>query len=399
MATKKAISQQSPMRVCMHVLTNGRTDVRVMREAETLVEAGFAVSIVDIEHDAARPQEEFIRGICLKHVSVSREFKITRFTRWTLFRAARIFIKSVRRLLNSRADIYHAHDEASLPAVAAAAWLRHKPLIFDSHELPLSVTSIRWHWLRQLFTSILKFVLPRCAGVISVSPPIAQVISERYHPKSVTLVRNILPYQQVERSDRFRQELGLDPQTRVALYQGAFQRDRGLEILVRAARFLESDIVIAMMGAHREGMYEKLVELIACEEVEDRIKLLPPVPYDELLTWTVSADVGLIIFDPAYSLKTKMCLPNKLFEYLMVGLPILASELIAITPILHTYGVGQIVSSLEPYQVGIAINAILAKQSSLDIMRHNALKAAKELCWDREKQKLVSMYKGIQNSH
>lgn len=399
MNAKKAASQQAPTKVCIHVVKHARDDVRTMRAAEALTEAGFAVTVVDIESDPARPDEELLQGVCFKHLRVTNEFATTRFRKRTIFRSAQILIRSIRRLLSTKADIYHANNEVALPACTIVAWLRRKPLVFEAYELPLNYTSIRWRWLLLLFTGVLKFVLPHCAGVISVSPPIAQVISERYHPKAVTLVRNILPYQHVEKSDRLRQEIGLSPQTRVALYQGAFQRDRGLPNLIHAARFLEPGIVIVMMGEHREGVYEPLVELVAREGVGDRVKLLPPAPYHELLTWTASADLGLIIFDPAFNLKIKMCLPNKLFEYLMAGLPILASELVAITPILQAHDVGHVISSLEPEQVGIAINEMLADQSALDRMRRNALQAAQELCWEKEKYRLINLYKQIQSEH
>lgn len=384
---------QSRTKVCMHVLTKARNDVRVFREAETLVEAGFDVSIVDIESDPKRPDEEFLHGILFKHLSVSDEFMTTRFTRWTLFRSVWMLISSIRLLTGTRANIYHAHDVSALPACAIAAWLRRKPLIFDAHELPTNDTSIRRSWLLSLFASILKFVLPRCAGVITVSPPIAQEIHKTYHPKSVTLVRNIPPYQRVEKNNHLRQALGLGPHVRIALYQGGLQANRGLATLISAAHFLEPDTVIVLMGQNTGGVHEQLAEVISRERVEDQVKLLPPVPYNELLAWTASADAGLIIYDPTYSLNVKMCLPNKFFEYLMAGLPILTSELIAITPLLQKYGIGQAVSSLEPQEVGNAINVFLKDQAVLGEMCTNALHTAKEaLCWEQERSHLLDLY-------
>src|SRR5260370_10601706 len=181
---------QEPINICMHVLTTARNDVRVIREAKTMVEAGFAVCIVDIESDPTRPSEESLHGVWLKHLPVSSEFATTRFRKWTLFRGAWMFIGSIRHLVGTQADIYHAHDEATLPACAIAAWLRRKPLIFDAHELPLNEMSIRWSWLLFLFKAIFKMVLPRCAGVITVSPPIVQEIRKSYDPRLVALVRN-----------------------------------------------------------------------------------------------------------------------------------------------------------------------------------------------------------------
>src|SRR5205085_10722361 len=72
----------TPARICMHVLTVARTDVRVMREATALAEAGFTVSIVDVEDGNDRPLEENIRGVQMQHILMPDSFLSTRFTKW-----------------------------------------------------------------------------------------------------------------------------------------------------------------------------------------------------------------------------------------------------------------------------------------------------------------------------
>src|SRR5947209_4235820 len=104
----------SPIRVCMHVLGAVRDDHRVMREATALVEEGFAVSIVDVEGGGNQPAEEEIRGVLVKHIIMPSSFVATRFTKWTLLRAAQLLIRSTLRLIRTPADIYHAHDESAL---------------------------------------------------------------------------------------------------------------------------------------------------------------------------------------------------------------------------------------------------------------------------------------------
>jgi len=189
--------------------------------------------------------------------------------------------------------------------------------------------------------------------------------------------------------------LDLDPKIRIALYQGGIQSDRGLDKLVYAAAFLERDIMIVIMGEGPKEIRTQLEALIAKQMVGDRVKIIPPVPYEELLKWTASADIGLIVYSPDESLNTQMCLPNKLFEYLMAGLPILASPLDAVANIINTCDVGQIVHSLTPTNVAAAINAMLADHAALDRMHHNALNAAQEFCWENESQRLIRLYRDI----
>lgn len=401
--TKDSVAQEATIvstsvKVCMHILKSVHKDVRGLRASAALVEAGFTVSTVDIEGESARSPEETIDGVRVKHMMVSSSFIATRFQRWALIRAAWLFIRGTIRLLRTPADVYHALDLPAFPACYIAAQLRRKPLIFETYELPLltlpvSELKASRRWLHALLAPLLAAMVPRCAAVIAVSPPIIQELRKRYHCPEVLLIRNVPTYRAVSKSDRLRQQLGLGPQVRIALYQGGLQTNRGLDRLVRAAAFLERDIVIVMMGKAMHTVQAQLEALIASEGVADRVKFLPQVPYAELLDWTASADIGLIVYTPDYSPNVQMMLPNKLFEYLMAGLPVLASQLEAVSDVIRTYGAGQIVSSLAPADVGAAINRMLADQAALDLMRRNALDAAQHVfCWEKERGELIRLY-------
>jgi glycosyltransferase involved in cell wall biosynthesis len=397
-STKETSTSLSPFKVCMHVLGCARTDMRVLREAKTLASNGFVVSIVDIDGKGICPIEEDIQGICVKHILMPRSFMTTRFKKRTGFRAVEILILSIFRLIQTPADFYHAHDMIALPACYIAALIRRKPLIFDAHELPLSETWTRKVWLHISLVHLLTFIVKRCAGVITVSEPIAKEIQKRFRAQQITLVRNIPAYQVFSKGKQLRQYLRLDPEVRIALYQGIIDRSRRLDILIRASAFLENDIVIILMGKDMWGTSDELEALAAKEGVTNRIRIIPPVPYEELLGWTSSADIGLIIYTPDYSLNVQMCLPNKLFEYLMAGLPILATELDAVSDIIKEYDVGQIVHSVIPADIGRAINRLLGNPSAQAQMRLNALRAVQsDLCWEKEEQRLIGLYHLILN--
>jgi glycosyltransferase involved in cell wall biosynthesis len=392
----------SPVKVCMHVLGRARTDVRAMRAAKTLVAAGYSVSIVDIEgaSECTRPTED-IHGARVKHITVSEAFIATRFLKRVLIRSARMLIRSALRLIQTPADIYHALDLPAFPACYIAARLRRKSLIFEAYELPLSTLplselTLSRRLLQALLARLLVYMVPRCAGVITVSPPIVQEMYKRYHIPKVTLIRNIPECRDVQKSDRIRQHLGLSPEVRIALYQGHLQPDRGLDRLVRTAAFLERNIVIVMMGSSAGRTQAQIEDLITHEGVTDRVKIIPPVPYAELPDWTSSADIGLIIYKPDYSPNVQMMLPNKLFEYLMAGLPVLASSLEAVIEIIKTHDVGRVLPSLAPADIGAAINTILTDQVALDRMHRNALEVVQqEFCWEKECHQLLRVYDDI----
>jgi len=394
----------------MLALRQASSDVRAMRTSAGLAKAGFAVEIVDIEHDRARPREESLTGIRSKYITLStdeylqavrvrhifmpgrlsRYYSPTRFAPWLFFKGWRM-LRALVELLGVPADMYHASDITALPACYIAALLRGKPLVFEPYELPLVQPWItRSRPLHALSVRLLRLLLPRCSGIIVTSPSYAPELQRRYGGRAAVVIRNIPTYQPPVSNKRIQQYLGLGSKVRIAIYQGGLNLDRGLDVLVRAARFLDPDIVIVMKAW---GDSQPILEaLIAQEQVGDRVKIIPPVPYEESHMWTASADIGLVIYRPQ-SLSVRMSLPNKVFEYLMAGVPVLTSSLDAVADLVSTYDVGRIESSLAPQEVGRAISAMLGDEAGLSRMRRNALAAVHaELRWEVESQKLVHLY-------
>lgn len=399
---QSASTAYSPMKVCMHVLSRSLPDVRVMRSATALVKEGFSVSIIDIESERTCPIKEEIGGIQIYHLIEPSWFTARNFELWFFMKCVQIFIRSILRLLRTPADVYHANDLKALPACYIAARLRRKPLIFELYDLqfPVPETSVGfWRHLGKLLTPILAVILPHCAGVIATSPLHARELCKRYHLTEISLIRSVLTYRTVKKSDCLRQHLGLGPDVHIALYQGNIQPDRGLEKLVFASAFLEPNVVIVIMGKGMGSTQTQLEALIASEGVADRIKIIPPVPYEELLDWTASADIGLLVHSPDYSLNVRTMLPNKVFEYLMAGLPVLSSPLGAVVDVIRTYDVGQVMTSLAPEDIGTAINAMLADQEMLERLSRNALQASREeLNWDKEMLLLLALYQKVCSS-
>jgi glycosyltransferase involved in cell wall biosynthesis len=388
----------------MHVLGPGRSDVRVMRAATALTEAGCQVTVVDLESHE-RPEQETLRGVLFRHVRLPESFFSSRFQQRALWRAAALFLRGTLKVIGTHADVYHAHDVSALPACYLAARLRRKPLIFEAHEMPLeehpsSVLGRGRRLLQGLLGLLVGHIIPVCSGVITVSPPIVDELRRRYHVQRIALVRNILPYRAVPETQRLRERLGLSPETRIALYQGTVQPNRSLDLLVRAARYLTPGIVVVIMGKGLGSAFADLAALIEQEGVADRVRLLPAVPYEELLDWTASADIGLMIFAPDYSPNVRMFLPNKLFEYIMAGLPVLTSELPAVVEIVRAHALGAVATDLTPEGVARAINQLFAHPEHLEMMRTHALQAAAtEYSWEKEHLRLLEFYQTLFSTH
>lgn len=392
MSINPASRNRRPTRVCMHVLTTARLDPRVLREASALAAAGYDVTVVDIERDASRPRTEMMQGVTLKHIVMPSRFKRTRFKPFFLVKMAITILRGVWTVTGTKAEVYHAHDDNALPAAFVASRLRHKKLILDAHELPIvQPQHTKWKRLSAIARWSLRRMAPRCDGIITVSPQIVDEFQRRYGGPRAVLVRNIPPFIPPVSSDRLRQVMGFGPNDKIALYQGGIQENRRLDILVRAAHYVAPNVRIIMMG-YGESV-EKMKALIVEEGVQDRVFVIPAVPYEELIATTASADIGLIVLDGNYSLNQKWCLPNKLFEAMMAGVPVLSSPLEAVEDLLRDYDVGVVVKSLSPEAVGPAINAMLADETGRARMGRNALIAARQTFnWEVEQYHLLNLY-------
>jgi glycosyltransferase involved in cell wall biosynthesis len=384
--------------VCVLLALRVRKDVRARRVASALADAGYSVYIVNFESDRTLPETESQGNVTLRHVKMPSLFVPARFKPWFLVKMLWMFVLAVRQLIRTPGDVYHAGDLKALLPTYIAARFHRKPLIFESYELPLvEPRLLRWRRLRALSARMIRLLVRRCAGVIVVSPPIAQEMHRQYGGPMPVLLRNVPSYQAPLTSNRLRERLALSPTTRIALYQGNVDASRSLDVLVRAARFLPPEIVLVLMG---DGPSKAALEaLIAAEGVGERVRLLPAVPYAELLSWTASADLGLILLSPDISLSIRYCLPNKLFEYLMVGVPVLSSALPAVAEVLAHHDVGQVSPSLEPEAIAQAIAAMLADPEGMARRHANALAAARELNWEVEQTSLLDLYKDILHAH
>ncbi|HLZ62667.1 MAG TPA: glycosyltransferase [Ktedonosporobacter sp.] len=394
------------MKVCMHILNPARVSGRAIRAATALAIADIEVTLIDMEHSSlgkasqnpgtfiliAREEPE-IKNLRFQHIHLPgrfiRYYEPVSMVPWLLFKVLRVFL-AVFTVLRTSADIYYACDLAALPACYIAAVLRRKPLIFETYDTPLVLPHIaRKRLLHTVSAFLLRRMVARCNAVLVPSPPLVKEMQRLYGGPTPLLLRSTPLYQPPVISNRLRQSLNLGEEVRIALYQGKMRGDRGLDVLVRAARFIDPNIVIVLMG--RGESQPALASLIEQEGVEERIKIIPPAPYEDLLSWTASADLGLIIYR-AQSANVPMMLPNKLFEYMMAGVPVLASPLVSVVEIVERYDVGAIIHSLDPAEVGAAINAMLADREALARMRSHALAACeRELRWDVESQHLVQL--------
>jgi glycosyltransferase involved in cell wall biosynthesis len=361
-------------------------DTRVRREAGALAAAGHEVTVVHLPP----PAEPELSGLpyALVPATLGRG-------RERLPHAARLGVEATRlalRAASTKPDAVHAHDAAMLLPGMLAARRSGAKLVYDSHELATGVPYRRGAW-PAVVAGAERLGAPRTDAVIAVSDGIATRLNERYRlRRPPAVIRNLpdLPLPGAAPAPDLRRELGIGDAPLV-LHQGAVAAGRGCETLLRALRLLP-EAHLVYLGA--EGPYAERLRAVAGScGVATRTHLLPPSPPEALLSHTAQADVGVSLLEDNCE-NHRLALPNKLFEYVAAGLPVVVSDLPEAGRLVREWGIGWCADAADPESVAAALRTALEQRDDEEL-RERLGRAASELSWEREKQRLLAVYEGL----
>jgi glycosyltransferase involved in cell wall biosynthesis len=374
------------MRIAMLLHKSVEFDSRVRREASALAAAGHRVVVLEL---AAIPAGQAILDGFHRRSCLPPE----RLRRWLPFHLYRLafLVSFVRAVVRVRPEVIHAHDAAMLLPGIVGARLTGARLVYDSHELASSVPyrERAWAWF---VSAIERLVVPRCAAVITVSDGIASRLRERYRlPVTPTVVRNVSALV-LGGEGTLRPSLGIGAAVPLVLHQGAPAPDRGCEVLVEAAARLD-DAHLVFLGDPEPGYGAGLRELIARRGLSGRVSMLPSIPLTELLASTAQADVGVTLLQDTCE-NHRLALPNKLFEYIAAGVPVVASALPETERLIGAYGVGWCVRPDDPVALAEALRTALSMRGDAALGGRLAV-AAEELRWPREQLRLTGLYASL----
>ena len=375
-------------KVCMLVLNEFTHDARILREARALVKAGYDVSVFAL-HKNGLPERERVNGVQVRRIRLgsrrlpkTRAIQLIKFTEYAL-RA----IPAIRKMVPS---ICHCHDLYALPiAYLIAKWDGAK-LIYDSHELESAFPNPTW--FRWISRQLEHFLIKRVDKVITVSDSIANEMVKQDSIKKPAVIRNMPEYVDMTGGNRIKEVLGIAEDKRIVLYQGALRSDRGLDRLIEAMRLLPGDVLSVFIGS---GPAEaELKGLVTTMGLETRVRFMGRVPYNELLSYTSSADIGICHIANT-SLSYYYSLPNKLFEYIMAELPVAVSNFPEMAKIVEQYGVGVVFDPEDVKDIARAINELLEDREKYAQMKENTKRAKKVLNWENESRKLLEIYEEL----
>lgn len=413
---------EAPRGTALVVVRNPCThDSRILREAHTLRDLGYRPLVLAVTSDDERRSRSSEEGIPILRISPTSPLAwlrarlrrdsgrdrarpgsplddvlpaplsggrggplrslLLRAHRWA--RTIDYYRRGVGVLRATRPALVHCNDYNTMWVGLAARAFGRSAVIYDAHELWPDRNlrpEPRW-WL--LFSESLFVRL--ADRTITASPGYARVMARRYRVAPPLLVRNIPGRTGPSGAELERAE----PDQRSAAYVGALTRNRGLEVAIEAiAR--TPDVRLRLIGPARPPYRAELSELARGRGVAGRVEFVPPVPPGQVVPAVAQADVGLALIQPA-CLSYEMSLPNKLFEYVLAGLPVLASDLPVIGAFVREHDVGLVARPGDPEDVAAKLQELLRPDRN-QAFREAARRAAGELRWESESVLLRRAY-------
>lgn len=300
-----------------------------------------------------------------------------RFSRFLAFWEA-----SAAETIRRNPDLVVSSDLPGLVGASRAARKLNRPHAHDCHELYLESTALS-RLDKFLFHPFERMYMRRADVVFAVNHSIAAEYRRRYGLKRMRVVRNCaqLPGH-IEPVELWR-VAHLPRQSTILLYQGGFAPGRGLEVLIDGVSELPENVALVMLGFG--AMEEELWQLAAKRGIGDRFRIVPAVPPEQLLSYTAGAAVGIIPYQPV-SRNNYFSLPNKVFEYTAVGVPIIASDLPELRKVAVSSRCGVVYDPYDPASFTAAAANLLQAPVYLQA-RDAALQYGAENHWGLERRR------------
>jgi len=353
------------------------TDNRVHKIAMTLLANGYKITVV---------------GRKLKHSKdlSDRPYKTKRFK--LLFNKGPLFYLNLNLrlfiyLMQSKEDIILSNDLDTLPACRSAASLRKKKLVYDSHELfPEVPELVNRPLVKKIWLYLERKLIKKIDLGLTVSPSIAEYYMNAY---SITfeVIKNLSKF----RFDYEFEDIQKNTDNKIIIYQGALNIGRGIELAIQSMSFIDNaTLIIAGSG----DIEQKLKSLAKKMNIEKKVRFTGRLAFEELWQYTRNADLGVSL-EEDMGLNYRYALPNKLFDYIQARLPVIVSDLPEMKKIIDKYKIGEILIQRSPENLANIISQMLNNYISDGKYTSNLALAARELCWEKEEEKLRILFKQL----
>ena len=374
--------------VCAAVVSDLTFDARVWREVRSLAAAGYRIRLLGCCYDETRrnvPRED---GVEVFQVALgSRSGNVSLLARaWTLLRLWLEIFKTPAR-------VYHAHNIHVGPPLWLLARIRRAAVVYDAHELFGERDGLSPRHLLRAFVErrIERFLVRHSDRVITTNPSRAEVLRERHGREEIEVLQNV-PWTVNELAPR---DPGYPSGATILLYQGGiYAEGRGFRQTIEALTTLD-DVHLVVIGFGREADLARLDQWAAEANVTHRVHVLPPRPFAELVQTAAAASIGLVPITPT-GLNEYLGDTNKLFEYLMAGLPVVASDLPEIRRVVMSGQPppGELFDPESSSSISDAVRRVLSDR--YEQRRREARRMAlSNFNWEIEQRRLLALYRTL----
>lgn len=359
-------------RIIIATTNNLVSDKRVAKLALTLEKQNFEVWLIGRQWPGG-------------DIPKNRPGRIFRFRLW--FNNGPLFYISMNIriflfLIKHRAHRYVAVDLDTLPACVLAGKIKKTLVVFDSHEYFSEVPELQQRpFKKKIWLALEHLFIKGIYAGITVSPGIVKIYKDKYN-LDFLLVRNV-PASQTEIPDI--RKISSNP---VVYYQGALNLGRGLENSIRAMCLLPNYEMMIVGGG---DIVDKLKLLVIELGLTGRVTFVEKVPFENLQTYIQKAHVGLCLLENI-GLNYYYSLPNRIFDYPLAGLPVIATAFPDIKSVVSEYETGLHLDNLEPANIAGAIRQAC---ENIELRNHWATtlpKAAHQLTWENEIKDCLKLF-------
>ncbi|OIP85262.1 MAG: hypothetical protein AUK44_00225 [Porphyromonadaceae bacterium CG2_30_38_12] len=311
-----------------------------------------------------------------------RTVRMGLFFRRSVFFYAEYNVRLFFYLLLHRSSYILSNDTDTLVACFLAAKLKNATLLFDAHELFPEVPELsNRKFVQKVWVKIEQLLFPHLTHAYTVCDSIANYYRNKYG-LAMQVVRNIPRLKKTNVA--VQKPIPLDVgSNQIILYQGALNKGRGIEWIIQAMPYVPNAVFVIIGSGDMETELKNSVRLA---KLENKVLFLGRISASELNQYTPMANVGVCLLEDC-GLSYQYALPNRIFDYLHAGVPVLATDFVEIRKIVATYQTGILIHHYEPeYLASILISML---QNPMDKSHFKQL--SESLCWENEEKILAKM--------
>jgi len=273
-------------------------------------------------------------------------------------------------------------------------------LIYDSHEFELGRYAERNKLQVFCIKHLERFLMKRCAFSIMVNDSIADEVQRIHRLAQRPIVVRSTPEKweiNQETIQEVRAELDSHFPSKgfLLMRHGNVGTGCGIEKLLEVVKRV-SGVNAVILGNGTAAYISSLKKLTEEYGIVDRVLFHPAVPITELWKYAGAADVGLSI-PSAVSMSYYYALPNKLFENIQSGTPVIVSNFPELKKVVNQYGIGLLCNPESTEEICACVEKMRTDKAFYEQCKKNTLIAKEDLCWENEKEILKSAYKRILN--